>query len=229
MHLRAFLWFDETLCAAPCAQNMTDYAAASQWLIHKTPLYGFAAKGGTNAEPHNHNDLGSFILADPSEQILCDPGAGTYSKQYFSAKRYEFFRASSRGHSVPIIAGQYQLPGREHAASTGFEDGVFTVEFSRAYGVEALRQLSRSFALMEDGVTMTDRFVLTEEIPIVERIVSRRPASLTDAGIVTGSAILQTDAEADISVHAEDGLYCIDFALKPGTRAFTLVMKITKS
>ena len=73
------------------------------------------AKAGNNAEQHNHNDVGSFVLRVGGTTFLCDPGAGLYNAAYFSSKRYENIFAASYGHSVPRIGGQQQLPG----ASTG--------------------------------------------------------------------------------------------------------------
>ena len=77
-----------------------------------------AIKAGHNAEPHNHNDVGSFVLrASDGVVYLCDPGAGLYNAEYFSAKRYDNVFANSYGHSVPRIGGTLQLPGREHSGT----------------------------------------------------------------------------------------------------------------
>ena len=46
-----------------------------------------AAKGGSNAESHNHNDVGSFIAYYDSAPVLVDPSCGTYTKQTFSEGR----------------------------------------------------------------------------------------------------------------------------------------------
>jgi len=224
MHLRAFLWFDETLQEETVSEQ-TCYAAQAQWLIRKSKTYGFAAKGGCNAEPHNHNDLGSFIVTKNGEQILCDPGPGVYRKQYFGETRYENFHPSSRGHSVPIIGGQYQKNGAEYCANAAYEDGIFTVEFSRGYGIEALRELRRSFTFTERSITMTDRFVLEEKLPIVERLISRKPVDITDDGIQTGGLTLKTNTDAQIGVHEEAGVFCIDLALAPGTCEFRLTIE----
>lgn len=224
-HLRAILWFDETLDVPEgSAQKteLTDYAPDSQWMIRKTPFYRFAAKGGNNGEPHNHNDLGSFIVTRDGRQVLCDPGAGVYSREYFRGERYQFFKASSRGHSVPIIGGCYQQAGSARSADSSWENDVFTVEFSRGYDLPALTSLKRSFAFTEDTIVLTDELVLTEELPVVERIVSRFPAEITEDGVLTGGLKLVCGGEADVSVHEEENLFCIDFALKPGARRFTL-------
>ncbi len=221
LHLRAFLWFDEALESADVQPEFTDYAAASQWLIKKTANYSVAAKGGHNAEPHNHNDVGAFIVTKNGQQVLCDPGAGRYCKQYFSGERYTFFKACSRGHSVPIIGGQYQKPGRTREGVSSFEDGVFTVEFSRAYEIEALTNLTRRFDFTDDTVTVSDTFAFAGGgLPIVERFVSRLPAEITDAGVKTGGLTLIADA--DVSITEIEGFWCIDYALREGQTEFTL-------
>lgn len=225
IHLRAFLWFDETLESEDEKQECTDYAPASQWLIKKTPRYSFAAKGGHNDEPHNHNDIGSFIISRNGEQVLCDPGSGKYCREYFSPQRYTFFHTCSRGHSVPIIDGQYQKPGRDRAASASFENGVLTLEFHRAYDIPTLERLSRSFSFTEDTVTLQDEYDFHgQPLSIAERFISRYPAEITPAGVVTGGVLLETETEAKVT--EENGLFCIDYILPPGSDRFTLTVRI---
>jgi hypothetical protein len=225
IHFRAFLWFDETLESEEERQFSEDYAPASQWLIKKVPRYSFAAKGGHNDEPHNHNDLGSFIITRNGEQVLCDPGSGKYCREYFSPQRYTFFHTCSRGHSVPIIDGQYQKEGKDHSAYASFENGVFTVEFHRAYDVPALERLTRTFSFTEDTVTLQDEYAFSEEpLPITERFISRYPAEITSAGVVTGGILLERGAEAKIT--EVEGLFCIDYILPSGADRFTLTIRI---
>ena len=38
---------------------------------------GVALKGGHNAEHHNHNDVGSYVVALAGTTPLLDPGPGT--------------------------------------------------------------------------------------------------------------------------------------------------------
>ena len=227
-HLRAFLWFDPAVTTSDTAPLGEDYAAQSQWMVKKTAHYGFAAKGGHNAEPHNHNDLGSFIIAHNGEQILCDPGAARYTRQYFSSARYTFFKASSRGHSVPIIGDTYQSAGRNREASSSYENGIFTVEFHRGYDIPALTELKRAFSFTDSTVSLTDTFALTEEMPIVERFVSRKPAEITAEGVKTDALLLKSDADAEITIHEEEGFFCIDYKLAPGVRAFALTVEVTE-
>ncbi|WP_408893634.1 heparinase II/III family protein [Paenibacillus taichungensis] len=76
----------------------------------------FSVKAGHNDEPHNHNDLGQFMIHCGGENILCDPGAGLYTQAYFAPGREQLFHISSSGHSVPRIEGKEQSSGREAQA-----------------------------------------------------------------------------------------------------------------
>lgn len=223
-HLRAFLWFDETLEYAEQKKEFTDYAPASQWLIKKAEGYSFAAKGGHNAEPHNHNDVGNFIVTKNGRQVLCDAGAGRYCKQYFSKERYTFFKASSRGHSVPIVDGEYQKAGRQYKAETVFENGIFTLEIAAAYDLPALRSLQREFRFEDDGILLKDLYEFAgERRGAVERFIALDEPKITSAGVEVGGLTLEASTDA-VSISEEEGFWCIDYAL-PSAHVFTLKIK----
>ena len=74
--------------------------------------------------------------------------------------------------------------------------------------------------------TVADTFGLTEEMSITERFVSRKPAEITDGTVKTGSLTLKASAGADVTVHEEEGVWCIDYALTPGVRSFTLTVEV---
>jgi hypothetical protein len=46
-----------------------------------------AAQGGHNAESHNHNDVGNFVVFCDGEPVLIDIGVETYSARTFSPQR----------------------------------------------------------------------------------------------------------------------------------------------
>ncbi|MCH5374038.1 MAG: heparinase II/III-family protein, partial [Planctomycetes bacterium] len=77
---------------------------------------GVALKGGHNAEHHNHNDVGSFVVAWRGGTPIVDPGSEQYTARTFSSRRYESGVLNSFGHSVPRVAGQLQRNGRAAAA-----------------------------------------------------------------------------------------------------------------
>ena len=55
---------------------------------------GVAIKGGNNNEHHNHNDVGSFVVAIGSAAPLLDPGAEIYTARTFSPSRSQCSRNS---------------------------------------------------------------------------------------------------------------------------------------
>ncbi|TDW24513.1 heparinase II/III domain-containing protein [Kribbella kalugense] len=86
-------------------------------LVARSDRLLVALKGGHNAESHNHNDVGSFIVAVDGVPRVVDLGVGTYTKQTFSADRYQIFTMQSDYHNLPKINGQSQLAGREYHAT----------------------------------------------------------------------------------------------------------------
>ncbi|NUT40465.1 MAG: hypothetical protein HOV86_10800 [Thermoactinospora sp.] len=88
----------------------------AQILVLRTPGACFAAKGGHNDEPHNHLDLGHFVLRLNGETVLDDLGAPEYTRDYFGEDRYKVLQASALGHSVPVINGSTQQPGPTYRA-----------------------------------------------------------------------------------------------------------------
>ena len=116
------------------------YFENSQWLVvrNQRKHWGFAARGGSNQESHNHNDLGHFVYGGYDELQLTDLGAGEYTKEYFDdERRYTYFVNSGFSHSVPIINGHTQKAGNYRSRVLGYQlDGnliTFTLELSEAY------------------------------------------------------------------------------------------------
>ena len=65
----------------------------------------FTAKGGSNHEQHNHNDVGSFMLYYDGKPVFIDVGVGTYTRKTFSPERYSIWTMQSNYHNVPLING----------------------------------------------------------------------------------------------------------------------------
>ncbi|MPM08810.1 hypothetical protein SDC9_55126 [bioreactor metagenome] len=130
--------------SSPCTQEKTNrlvrYFENSQWLVVRDQgqHWGFAARGGSNQESHNHNDLGHFVYGGCAELQLTDFGAGEYTKDYFDEeRRYTYFVNSGFSHSIPIINGHTQMAGNYQARVLGHQlNGnliTFTLELSEAY------------------------------------------------------------------------------------------------
>ncbi len=77
----------------------------------------FAAKGGNNAENHNHNDIGSYVVYADGDPLIIDVGVGTYTAQTFGKDRYEIWSMQSGYHNLPIVNGVDQKDGRRYKAA----------------------------------------------------------------------------------------------------------------
>ncbi len=117
-----------------------------------------AVKGGSNDEFHNHNDVGSYVLAvDGNVSVAVDPGAEHYDGRSFSARRYESRLNNSFGHSVPRINGQLQIAGKDtdskvlkkHLSDTDVE---IVFDIRKAYRqIDSIRKLERTFRYSRIG------------------------------------------------------------------------------
>jgi hypothetical protein len=85
-------------------------------LVTRAAGLTLAVKGGHNDENHNHNDVGSFIVAVDSTPVLVDLGKPTYTAISFSSRRYEQWVVQSSWHNVPLIDGKEQSPGASERA-----------------------------------------------------------------------------------------------------------------
>src|SRR5206468_3377505 len=75
-----------------------------------------SAWGGHNAQSHNHNDVGNFIVYGDGKPVLIDLGVETYSAKTFSSQRYDIWTMQSAYHNLPTINGVMQAAGREFQA-----------------------------------------------------------------------------------------------------------------
>src|SRR5690606_19791502 len=102
--IRNLLWYRKEAKGSPW-KDTTFFMEKSAWILSRKNGHAFATKGGNNEEPHNHNDVGHFMLLADDEVFLQDLGSGMYTKDYFGARRYSYVTNGSQGHSVPIING----------------------------------------------------------------------------------------------------------------------------
>jgi len=131
----------------------------------------FAAKGGNNAESHNHNDVGSFMLYFNGDPVLIDVGVGTYTRETFSSQRYNIWTMQSNYHNLPVINGVGQSPGgqfsAQHSKFIAAKNKVsFSTDIAQAYSSQAkVNKWIRSYTL-ERGkkFLINDDFLLTEHI-----------------------------------------------------------------
>lgn len=75
-----------------------------------------SVKGGHNDESHNHNDVGSVLVAVDGHPALVDAGVSHYTREHFGPRRYEIWTMRSDYHNVPSVDGFEQLAGADHRA-----------------------------------------------------------------------------------------------------------------
>ena len=75
--LQYVLWRDPTLSGEKHVPKSHIFESA-QWFIHVGDNYAVGAKAGFNHEPHNHNDVGSFMISKNGKITFADPGGGEY-------------------------------------------------------------------------------------------------------------------------------------------------------
>ena len=129
----------------------------------------FAAKGGFNAESHNHNDVGSCVMYFNGEPCLVDIGRETYTAKTFSSRRYEIWTMQSQYHNLPKINGVDQAPGAKFKAiNTTFKadsrKAVFSTDISKAYPEEAaVKSWTRTYRLDRGK-----RFIIADNYELAE-------------------------------------------------------------
>lgn len=154
---------------------------SAQWLICKSQNgVGMAMKGGHNDEPHNHNDVGTFIYNYRGINLITDLGAGEYTQDYFNENRYTIFCNQSLSHSVPIINNGEQKNGPTYRANQCILNKEFemSLEISKAYDVDELTSLYRSIKMdQHDGMLLLkDEFLFNRtNQTIAERFITLIP------------------------------------------------------
>ncbi len=111
-----------------------------------------AAKGGHNGENHNHNDVGSFVVASDGVPVLVDAGRPTYTKATFGPDRYDIWTMQSSWHNAPEIAETAQSPGaqftaRDAVATVTDAASALSLDLAPAYEVPGLTGWRRTSTL----------------------------------------------------------------------------------
>ena len=177
-----------------------------------------ALKGGHNAEHHNHNDVGSFIVVLGDKPLLLDPGGEVYTSRTFSSKRYVSNVLNSYGHSVPIVAGKLQQTGsraRGRVVSKTFTDSTDTLvlDISSAYDVPELEKLERKFIYSRLG---------SGSLQVTDEVAFSRPCEFGTA-LITFSHWKQTSPATLIVYDSEEALRVeikvtgTDYEIRPET------------
>ncbi|MGD2245845.1 MAG: heparinase II/III family protein [Candidatus Aminicenantes bacterium] len=173
--LPALFYLDELLETEPKEILLRDFwlpelqVMGARSIEGSTQGFYVAAKGGHNAESHNHNDVGNFIIYADGYPALIDVGVETYTAKTFSSRRYEIWTMQSAFHNLPTINGIMQKSGREFQArdisyKAGKERAVFSLDISRAYPEEAKVKSWMRAVTLERGkcVAIHEQYELSE-------------------------------------------------------------------
>ena len=121
----------------------------------------FAARGGYNNEPHNHADVGSFMIYKNNKPVVIDPGTGQYISSSFTPARYDIWYNNSKHHNLPLINGEMQKGGPRYsgkalsneelfarclyAKDVKYENDTFSLDIADAYDSENIKKWERKF------------------------------------------------------------------------------------
>jgi hypothetical protein len=157
----------------------------------------FAAKGGHNAESHNHNDLGTCVLYFNGKPCLVDIGRETYTAKTFSSRRYEIWTMQSQYHNLPKINGVDQKEGREFVATNSnfvadAKKATFSTDIFKAYPDEAqVNKWVRSYSL-ERG----KRFVIGDNYNLKEVVTPSTLNFVTNCKVTdSGAGIIKLEGD----------------------------------
>jgi len=179
-----------------------------------------SAKGGHNAESHNHNDVGQFIVYLDGQPVLIDLGVESYTAKTFSGQRYEIWTMQSAWHNLPTIGGHQQSPGRDRAAAEvacelSADRASLTLDLAAAYPAEAgVQQWRRTVALdrATQQVTIDDTFALTSPRKVTLSLVLANEPTVAEHQLTSGgAAIAWSEALSAVVARAE----VTDARLKP--------------
>lgn len=148
-----------------------------------------ACKAGHNNEHHNHNDVGTYIVAVDDHAVLCDPGGEVYTSRTFSKDRYKSKVLNSYGHPVPFLAGTMQKKGKEWQGKIlkkSFTKDKDTVLFDLkgAYDLASLKKLEREFVYSRKG---------KGSLSVTDTVEFAKPQSYETALITFGNFIKNED------------------------------------
>jgi len=144
------------------------YPETQFYSLSNKQKFFLAAKGGFNAESHNHNDAGSFSLWIDEMPVFIDAGVGTYTRQTFGKERYTIWTMRSNYHNLPVINGFEQKFGKTYKATNVDFDAkkkTLSMNISTAYpDTAAAENWIRSYQLTDKELIIRDKFKLKKNI-----------------------------------------------------------------
>lgn len=164
-----FLWAQHELSSIQPALSNAPHSwyPQTEFCYMRSDAVFFAAKGGYNAESHNHNDVGSFIYYIKNKPLFIDAGVGTYTKFTFGPQRYSIWTMQSNFHNLPMPNGFPQKDGKEFRSKNVVFDSLaksLKLDIAGAYEKTAgVTQWNLQYQLSKTGtLTISENFILDQ-------------------------------------------------------------------
>jgi len=195
-----------------------------------------AAQGGHNAESHNHNDVGNFIVYAGGEPAIIDIGVGEYTAKTFSPKRYEIWTMQSAYHNLPLIGGVMQGAGRQYAASgvhysADDEAAEFQLDLAKAYpaqaGIITWRRTLR-LSRRRNTVLLNDQYKLRTAVPVELNLMTPCAVETSRSGAIQLSAGVDIEFDGHLLAPSVEEIRLDDNRLKGawGSRLFRVKLAL---
>lgn len=171
-----------------------------------------ATHGGHNAEHHNHNDVGDFIVYANGDPLIIDVGRGNYTARTFSPNRYELWFTQSQYHNLPIVNGLGEMAGRAYAAKnvnhiTTEKNSLLSMDISSAYNKSAaIKKWVRTVSLnkIKNQVELRDNYELSESPTSLQQVfMTVCKTDLNQAGKI----LLTTFSQEKYTINYDDKLW----------------------
>jgi hypothetical protein len=191
-----------------------------------------ATHGGHNAESHNHNDVGDFLLYANGEPVIIDAGRGNYTARTFSSKRYELWFTQSQYHNLPIINGLGQIAGRAYEAANvksvvNDKESSLSMNIAPSYDKEAgIASWNRTVKLnrTKNTIEISDDYALNQKPNSLQQVFM----TVCDIDIATlGKIIFKTWKNQTVTLQYDSKLWSISTDL-PSTEGMEYVSFKTK-
>jgi hypothetical protein len=196
------IFAEEEALAEPFTAPASSWFPGIQVMTARDSGFFVSAKGGSNNESHNHNDIGNFLLYRDGRPVLVDAGVEEYTKFTFNEKRYTLWTMQSCYHNTPRINGADQQAGAEYRASgVSFSDDGrevrFSLELAGAYGADAaLEQYRRELVFHREGdLRIRDTYRLKEwKAPLILNLLCYDKPKVSRGRVSLGRVVLFFDA-----------------------------------
>lgn len=206
-----------------------------------------ATHGGHNAESHNHNDVGDFIVYANGQPMIVDAGRGNYTARTFSSKRYELWFTRSEYHNLPIINGFGQSVGREFEARSVLstindQQAQLKMDLAAAYPKDAgIIKWERSIQLdrTKDQIVLSDAYLVQQKLTSLQQVfMTIADVDLSKPGVIflkgNGNTQLQLDYDskqwtAASELTSTEGMEYNSFKTKWGGKLVTRILLTAKT